>query len=380
MNKKIITIILAVLILILSGVYFFYLFNKNFQISPKADKNMPSTATKDQDVSSKYKLHIESPNGGEKLRFGTTTKITWTAENIEYVDIYQFDEEWFCGEMRKNLLGEKIQASLGGWDWEIYENANCQNSPLLYKILLVGYDKDGMEVAIDTTDLTFDILPGVEITSPQAGETWKDGESHPITWNAEPSIKTVKIFLSSGQAVEEVPSIITDEGTLQASIGKYIWKTDYTKTVQMTPGQIPDVSLWIMGYDSSGRLVHTAKEYFKVVPALSILSPDGNKKFAIGDNMKITWKSGGFRKIRFFLLDADSTNNTPTSWSGNDLIPEYGSIDASGGTYQWTINPKALTPVPSGKKSNKYIIKAVGYDYSDSQIVFDDSEPFTINF
>ena len=74
--------------------------------------------------------------------------------------------------------------------------------------------------------------PSITVTSPNGGETWKQGETHNITWTSN-GVKSVSIYLrKAGKIIKALASCAQDTGTYSYALSSDITKdTDYEVTV-----------------------------------------------------------------------------------------------------------------------------------------------------
>lgn len=96
------------------------------------------------------KLKIVWPNGGEKIRAGSTVTIKWKSSKIGRVDIFLVKE----GEQKKYLIGEGIEARNGKYNWEVLI---WQEPRQDYKILIIE-SSNQKNFLFDYSDNIFAIL------------------------------------------------------------------------------------------------------------------------------------------------------------------------------------------------------------------------------
>jgi len=122
------------------------------------------------------KLSVTSPNGGERFGMNKTHQITWNAHgNTSNVNINLYKNGVNLGAIVTNI------ASSGTYNWTINNLANGTpiNCGTDYKIEVKATD----DSESDKSDSNFSIIPSINITSPNGGESWSRGSVHNITWD-----------------------------------------------------------------------------------------------------------------------------------------------------------------------------------------------------
>jgi hypothetical protein len=121
-------------------------------------------------------ISLTSPNGGETLVGNTIHSIRWTGSK-EYNSI---DIEYYNGSSWNVIV--QGAADDGKYDWTV-PNISTTKA----RMWLKGWDDGGN--AVDYTDDQYTIEKGVPmgtilVTSPNGGEGWLQGSTHPITWDS----------------------------------------------------------------------------------------------------------------------------------------------------------------------------------------------------
>ncbi|NIM17526.1 MAG: hypothetical protein GTO45_36395 [Candidatus Aminicenantes bacterium] len=179
-------------------------------------------------------ITLISPNGGETLVGNTTHTIRWAcSKEYDSIDIeYNDGSSW---HVIKNGTEDD-----GEFDWTVPNIATTKA-----RMWIKGWADDGD--AVDFTDNYYTIEKGVPmgtilVTSPNGGEGWLSGSTHPITWDSLGTVGDVTISYSA------------DDGdtwtTIKASTandGYYSWTlpTDLTSDqcrVKVTDELYPQIS------------------------------------------------------------------------------------------------------------------------------------------
>src|SRR5947199_303075 len=112
-------------------------------------------------------VHLDSPNGGEAIDEGTTTKISWTASDdvgVDHVDLYYSVDG---GSNYKTIV--EFHANNGSYDWTVPATPTTRGR---VKVVAVDATGNGTE---DVSDADFTIIdasvPVVTVIRPNGGET-----------------------------------------------------------------------------------------------------------------------------------------------------------------------------------------------------------------
>jgi len=146
-------------------------------------------------------ITVTSPNGGESWAQGSSHNITWNAPGITsgQFRIYLFD-----GDTNLGTIAMYLPASQDSFNWTVGHliDAPDVGAGGNYKIKI----RIMSEAPMDFSDAPFTITSSspppsgsIRVTSPNGGESWAQGSSHNITWNA-PGISsgTFRITLLKG--------------------------------------------------------------------------------------------------------------------------------------------------------------------------------------
>ena len=120
----------------------------------------------------------------------------------------------------------------------------------------------------DTSDANFTILQSITVTSPNGGESWAVGSTHPITWTSVGITGNVQIDVSRDGGTTWSTIILNTPNT-----GKLNWTVTGPATalarIRITSIDFPGVS------DPSDA-------NFTISPSITIISPNSDQTWAIG--------------------------------------------------------------------------------------------------
>jgi len=214
-------------------------------------------------------MAVMEPNGGENWFLGATHNIAWTsfatsgAVNIEI----SRDNGATWNEIASNVPDDGI----GAYAWEV-------TGPTSQTCLIRVSDIDGSP--LDVSDAVFTIMeqvtPTITVTSPNGGETWLVGTSHPIVWTSEHTTGIVKIEISrnEGGTWEMLAANTPDDGSF-----------DWTVTEPTSEASLIRVS------DVAGTTADSSDTVFTIAkPSITVVSPNGDETWDIGTTQQIIWR------------------------------------------------------------------------------------------
>ena len=248
-------------------------------------------------------LTMTSPNGGESWIAGTSHPITWTSSNVTNVKL----EYSINGGSSWTTIAGSVSASAGTYSWTIPSSAsaNC----------IVRISDVSNSVINDSSDAAFTImLPVLTMTSPNGGEAWIAGTSHPITWTSA-NVTNVKLEYSTNGG----SSWTTIAGNISAATGSYTWTVPSSASVNCFV-RITDVS-------NSATTDMGNAAFTITLPVLTLTSPNGGEAWIAGSSHPITWTSSGVANVKL-----DYSTNGGSTW-----IALSESTSAGSGTYSWTV-------------------------------------------
>ena len=270
-----------------------------------SDVSKPSTYDLSDSVfaiSYSPKVAITSPNGGEALKVGTYSNITWTSMNVASVKL----EYSVNNGVSWSTIVESTP-STGSYSWQV---ANAPSTQCRIKISDVANPE-----VIDLSDNTFSITesPAVTVISPNGGENFSIGKSETIKWTST-NVNNVKIEYSINGGTNW--TLITSSFQ---SIGSFAW------TVPNAPSNICKIRIT----DTSRPEVSDVSDTLFTItsaPKITVLNPNGGDTLKNNSNYEIKWSSSNVSNVRIEY----SLNN------GVDWIVVEDSYPSTG-SYGWIV-------------------------------------------
>lgn len=251
-------------------------------------------------------ITLVSPNGGESWQAGTSKNITWSISNIASIKI-----EYSTNNGTNWINIGNVTASAGSFSWTVpaTPSANC-------KVKISDVSNANL---FDVSDTVFTITPAtnpeITVTSPNGGENWIAGSSHPITWTSV-DVSNVAILYSTDNGVSWSNVVLSTP-----SDGSYDW------TIPNTPSA--NCRVFIVDL-SSASVNDQSNAVFTISPPpnpqVSLTSPNGGENLRVGTNHNITWTSTDIDSVKLTY-----STDSGTTWS--NII----TSTPSDGSYSWTV-------------------------------------------
>lgn len=273
-------------------------------------------------------ITVSSPNGGEYVQAGDTTRISWinsfvTSVRVEYSTNNGTD--W-------NTITASTSADSGYYDWVV------SNSISSTQALVKLTDVTNSNLS-DSSNAQFTI-GWIQVLTPNGGESILAGSATNITWNASNSVSAVNIEYLQDSTWSPVGTNIS------AALQTYQWNVPQVA--------VENSSIRISASGSSLQIQDTSDNRF-AISSITVLSPNGGEFLQSGVNTTISWsRSSNISNVKIEL----STNNG-AGWS--TIIP---STPGSSGQYTWNI--------PVGTSADSGLIRisdassTLVYDVSDN--------------
>ena len=303
---------------------------------------------------SAVEICITSPNGGETWAAGSPQTVTWTSsDSVGSVSVGLV--RLVGGEYQYVAWLGFVPLSDGTLDCTVPIYAGDGNN---YAVQL--YWSDGTSSVTDYSDAPFEItgsspMPAITVTSPDGGEIWNAGTTHPVTWTAANPVGNVSVELY--RLVGGEYQWAFGLGSAPMADGRYDWAI----SPYLANGNNYVVRLtWADGG-------FTAMDYgdgpFEITgsagPILTLTSPNGGETWQSGTTQTITWTStNSIGDVEIALLQK----------VGGDYqwVTELGSAPMADGTYD--------APVPTCiGNGNNFMVRlswtgedAAAEDYSDA--------------
>jgi len=273
-------------------------------------------------------IEITSPNGGEKWAIGTTHEITWTSTNMDSVKI---EISPYGGTSMETIVA-KTDAHSGSYMWTV-DGIDSQNCVIMVSDIRPSNIHD-------ISDSSFEVYTGIELTTPNEYEEWAVGSTHEITWIST-DVDSVKIEFT----IDKGKTWFTIVPSIDASLGSYEW-TIYEMLSDRYIIRVSDAS--------NPEINDESDSFIFIYIELELTSPNGGEKWVTGTTHAITWVG---TKVVDVIIEFSHDNGK--SWS---VI--VSSIDASVGSYDWTIDKLPST---------ECLIKIIDFRHEDN---FDLSNSF----
>ena len=220
-------------------------------------------------------ITVQSPNGLENWAKGSSRDITWsaTANCSPTVKITLLHDGVWCKDIALRA------SNTGTYRWESVEC--CVNVSEGYKVRIV----DIMTGASDESDLPFRIHLGpcaIQVTSPNGGESWEEGDYRKITWTADPGCGlSVEILLTrAGGSRKHIALQAENSGTYTWFPVEPIdhWSRSYrVRVIDPRTGS----------YDESDTPFYISPG----ICTLTIVAPNGEESWTEGTPQEIRWTS-----------------------------------------------------------------------------------------
>ncbi|MGE5308174.1 MAG: hypothetical protein ACM3OC_03740, partial [Deltaproteobacteria bacterium] len=293
------------------------------KISDLVDVNATAQSTGNFEIHGT--LAVTAPNGGEQWGVGTSQNITWTrAGSIATVKL-EYSTNAFADETHTALINNAVPGANLSYAWTI---PDAIGSTLKVRIT------DGSNASVFAVSASsFRIKGSLTMTSPTGGESWIVGTAHPVTWSTQGTVNNVKLEYSTDAAAtwNLIIAAVVNSGTYSWTIPDAISSQCRVRVSDST--------------DSTASSM-TANN-FKIRGNLTITTPNGGEKWAVGTTQIIRWDKVG--SISFVRLEYSNNN-------GTTFVPI--AVQApNAGSYAWVI-PDAIT--------TQALVRI--YDYNDMTV------------
>ena len=281
-------------------------------------------------------LELTAPNGGENWTGGTQQIITWTSNDVTYVDLYYSTnngQNW-------TFINDGIQASLGSYIWTVpsISSTNC-----LVKILNTNDNslKDSSTAVFTIYTPTQPEIISVTPNSGTQNQTYNlTIQSYGMNYGSNDTC-----WLSGDAWI--APNYVDAINSNQL-VANFTFTTSHPAgTYQLIVNNTPDGT-----YVKSNAFTLNAAS----VGTIAVTSPNGGENWTAGTTQNITWTSSNVSSVKIKL------------WRNAIYTTIAESVQASLGTYEWSI-PSGLT------LANDYYIFIMS---SDSSVMDFSDNMFTV--
>ncbi len=272
-------------------------------------------------------LNVDSPNGGEFLSSGTTSKIKWTASS----NISRLKIRLYTPELGWNIIVPTTVSSAGSFDWNI--PATLVSDSAKIEISDVQYPN-----VADTSDAVFRV-GSLQLLSLKNSEKIRENSSYKIQWSASSNIKFVEISYKIAKGNSWTPIVITQADS------SYDW------IVPQTPSN--DCYIRIRDVNNTSLLDTNTSAF--TIARLRITSPVGGEYLQAGvdRNYTIELERQFIDNIRLEYTK-DYTAN-PVKWE-NISIP-----NGTGTSYIWN----EIENLGLSDAGNNYKIRVYDLNYPE---------------
>jgi uncharacterized protein (TIGR02145 family) len=158
---------------------------------------------------------LQSPNGGENWRVGSSHNISWTSSNITNAKI----EITTNNGTNWTTVIASTPAATGNYSWTI------PNTPSAQCKIKLSDASDTTIQSISSSSFTI-WIPTLSISSPNGGENWKVGEIDTIKWSSS-NVTNISLEYTMDNGANWINII----GSTSASSGLYPWIVPFTPSI-----------------------------------------------------------------------------------------------------------------------------------------------------
>jgi VCBS repeat-containing protein len=221
-----------------------------------------------------------------------------------------------------------------------------------YRIRVMVTDRLGATTVAGTTLTVAPLAAKVLLTSPNGGEFWGAGDESPVTWVSDPTVGTVRVYLSPNGRTGWVKIAETSAATGAAN-----WTPDPAKFKT----SLRNYKVKIVGYTGTAAVGSDTSDKPFGIGLLDVAAPDGGEQLIGGDTATIRWKRSGPAPARTVV---SYTVNGGTTWKAATTAPGPDPDSCS-----WAV-PAVV------KRAPKCRVKVSFYDTAGRLIGFDQSQGF----
>lgn len=228
-------------------------------------------------------ITVTSPNDNRSIRQAEPLIINWESQNIAANDTVKI--ELLDGDQTTSITSSTINDE--SYEWHLLPNQTTGNN---FKIKISSTSDSDV---FDVSDSTFSILEkeipipdpeGVQVTSPNGGESIVPGYTYRIIWEYQESdTNFFNVFLYKDGVVKET---LQNASTSIGNKTYYDWEVPVNDNdVAAGGGYTINVSTtydgWVDESDTSFSITEA--------PSVTVLSPNGGKSYTTGDSIPIEW-------------------------------------------------------------------------------------------
>ncbi|MCB9357756.1 MAG: T9SS type A sorting domain-containing protein [Calditrichaeota bacterium] len=253
-------------------------------------------------------LTVNSPNGGEQIRYGLPATISWARNNLSGPVRVDVNSNYPSASWTTLATGQTGNS----FSWTVAEN------PTATARVRVIYEQ--APAYGDTSNSNFAIFrPELTLTSPSGGEQWVTGNSYTVSFTRTDHSEPVTIRLNRSYPNGSWETIASNVTTNSAS-----W------TASGTPSTSARIRIESSVYSGVGD---TMSANFSILnPGVTLLTPDGGESYAIGHAEVIR-----FQRVQVNAVDVYLNRSYPSgSW-------EALATNMQADSFTWTATGPATT-------------------------------------
>jgi len=249
-------------------------------------------------------ITVLSPNGGESWSIGLDKDIRWSSVDVSSavrIELSRDDGQTY------EVIADQLE-NTGAYTWTV-------TAPPSSQCRIKISDIDSTVSDVSNFSFTISPTPVISIQSPNGNETWQVGTQQDFTWASANTSGHVKIQLSRNNGItwETIAENEPDSGM-------FSW----------TVTEPPSEECLALISDSDGLPVDISNGNFHItaVPTLTLVEPNGNEVWLVGENRTIRWDSENVPDG----LKIELSRDNGSSWSTLvENVPNTGS-------WQWTVD------------------------------------------
>lgn len=284
-------------------------------------------------------IRVISPNGGEYLYSGDTTRIRWeNSADITSVDVdvsYDNGGTWLNLFSSVNAAGQSVL-------WTIPQSASSDS-------VRIRVSDAANPFVYDESDNVFR-LSSIQLLTPNGGEKLLVGSTYNLRWSVSSNVRFVDLHYSTNGGAVWIP--ISGGQSIDASSGSFNW------VIPDTPGD----SVFVRVRNSSNISFLDASNSKLTISKLQLITPNGGQLIFAGQTTSITWLSSFVNNIAIEY----TTNN------GLDWVTIRNSYPADSGRFSWA------TTADVGLANRNYKVRL--RDLSSPSIADTSNSTFTISY
>jgi YD repeat-containing protein len=278
-----------------------------------------NTSSNNFDIIPAGSISLASPNQGQAYEAGTTQWISWIYSGSPGTSV---KIELLKGGLLDSTITTGTTIGTGGWGSFPWTIPVEQASGADYRIRVTSTSNSAYA---DTGINTFTIVPmSINITVPNAGESWISGTTQRISWSysGNPG-SSVKIELLKGGVLNSIITASTPIGIYGS--GSYTW------TVPAGQASGNDYRIRITSTSNSAYMDTSDNDFSIVPPSITVNIPNDGDSWVAGTTQWIEWIYSGNpgSSVKIELLKGGALNST---------IAASTPIGGNGwGSYSWAI-------------------------------------------